>query len=373
MERVRAISEPFEGFSTRRFVVWALLYWALVATGCGPAEGETPKPLPPLPAELLDSERNTIEVFRRVAPSVVFVSNATTPRGAFRFSADELPQGAGSGFVWDDQGHIVTNYHVVHGGNRFTVTMADGTTYEADLVGIAPRKDLAVLRIEPDAALRPVLVGDSQQLVVGQKVLAIGNPFGLDSTLTTGVISALGREIESIAGTRIEDVIQTDASINPGNSGGPLLDSGGRVIGVTTAIYSTSGSSAGIGFAVPAATVARLVPELIEHGRVKWAGLGVRVMPDHIAAQWGVIGVVVRDVLPGSAAEDAGMRSIDVDRLGNVRALDVITHVAGRPVVRVVDLIDVLDDFEPGDSVKVRFDRDGRSREVEIALGELQN
>jgi S1-C subfamily serine protease len=237
---------------------------------------------------------------------------------------------------------------------------------------VAPRKDLAVLRIDANRPLVPIELGDSQHLLVGQTVLAIGNPFGLDTSLTTGVISALGREIESIAGTRIENVIQTDASINPGNSGGPLLDSKGRVIGVTTAIYSASGGSAGIGFAVPAETVARLVPQLIEHGRVHWAGLGVQVMPDHIAAQWGVIGVIVRDVVPDSPAARAGLHSIRVDGIGNPREIDVITGINGKPVVRVVDLVDLLDDFEPGDSVRVDFDRGGESYEVDVELEALQ-
>jgi len=216
-----------------------------------------------------------------------------------------------------------------------------------------------------------VTLGDSNELVVGQTVLAIGNPFGLDTSLTQGVISALGREIESIAGTRIENVIQTDASINPGSSGGPLLDSQGRVIGVTTAIYSPSGASAGIGFAVPAATVARLVPQLIEYGHVKWAGLGVQVMPDHIAARWGALGVIVRAVPEGSPAARAGLRSMRTDALGNVTGFDVITNVEGRPVFLLVDLIDVLDDYEPGDKVKVTYQRDGKSFEVEVELGEI--
>ncbi len=324
----------------------------------------------PIPDDLLESERNTIEVFRRVSQSVVFVSNAKISRGGFLMNAVEVPQGVGSGFVWDEAGHIVTNYHVVHGGERFTVSLSDGTTYEAKLVGVAPRKDLAVLHVDADQPLHPVELGDSHRLLVGQKVLAIGNPFGLDSTLTTGVISALGREIESLAGTHIEDVIQTDASINPGNSGGPLLDSHGRVIGVTTAIYG-DGKSAGIGFAVPAATVARLVPQLIAYGHVKWAGLGVQVMPDHIAAQWGIEGVVVREVLPDSPAAHAGLRSMQVDWLGNARAFDVITKVQGQPVTSLVDLIDVIDDYEPGDTVELEFVRGGRSVSVQVQLGEV--
>jgi S1-C subfamily serine protease len=348
---------------------------ALCAAGCGDRAGSDPMaaPLPPVPGDLIDSERNTIEVFRNVSPSVVYVANARVVRGAFRFQPEEVPQGAGSGFVWDEKGHIVTNYHVVHGGEKFAVSMSDGTSYDATLVGVEPRKDLAVLRIETEAKLHPVQLADSHQLLVGQKVLAIGNPFGLDSTLTTGVISALGREIESIAGTRIEDVIQTDASINPGNSGGPLLDSHGRVIGITTAIYSTSGASAGIGFAVPSATIARLVPQLIQYGRVKWAGLGVQVLPDHIAARWGILGVIVREVLPDSPAERAGMRSLQVDRLGNARGFDVITRVQGQPVTSLIDLIGVLEHYEPGAKVKLEFERDGEAHEAEVELGEVSS
>ena len=361
----------------RRALASALLGAALLggAAGCGDRAGSDPvaAPPPPIPGDLLDSERNTIEVFRKVSPSVVYVANTQVSRGSFLFQARETPQGAGSGFIWDEQGHIVTNYHVVHGGEKFAVSLPDGTTYDAALIGVEPRKDLAVLKIETDAALHPVQLADSHQLLVGQKVLAIGNPFGLDSTLTTGVISALGREIESVPGTRIEDVIQTDASINPGNSGGPLLDSHGRFIGITTAIFSTSGTSAGIGFAVPAATIARLVPQLIRFGRVKWAGLGVAVLPDHIAAQWGILGVIVRDVFPDSPAAKAGMRSMQVDQRGIPRGFDVITRVDDHPVSQLVDLIDVLDDFEPGDKVKVEFERDGEAHRAEVELGEASS
>ncbi len=358
-----------------RALAAVLLGAALSAAGCGEPAGSDPVAAPPapIPGDLIDSERNTIEVFRLVSPSVVYVANAKVNRGAFLFQAEETPQGAGSGFIWDERGHIVTNYHVIHGGERFSVSLFDGTTFDAALVGIEPRKDIAVLKIDTNAVLHPVKLADSHQLLVGQKVLAIGNPFGLDSTLTTGVISALGREIESIAGTRIEDVIQTDASINPGNSGGPLLDSRGRVIGVTTAIFSTSGASAGIGFAVPAATIARLVPQLIEFGRVKWAGLGVQVLPDHIAAQWGILGVIVRDVQPDSAGAKAGLHSMRVDRLGNPRGFDVITRVQGKNVTRLADLVDVLDDFEPGDKVKVEFERDGETHSAEVPLGEVSS
>ena len=356
-----------------RALAGVLLCAALLGAGCGDRAVSDPiaAPLPPVPGDLLDSERNTIEVFRNVSPSVVYVANARVVRG-FQFQP-EVPQGAGSGFVWDEKGHIVTNYHVVHGGEKFAVSLSDGTSYDAALVGVEPRKDLAVLRIDTDAKLHPVQLADSHQLLVGQKVMAIGNPFGLDSTLTTGVISALGREIASIAGTRIEDVIQTDASINPGNSGGPLLDSHGRVIGITTAIYSTSGTSAGIGFAVPSATIARLVPQLIQYGRVKWAGLGVEVLPDHIAARWGILGVIVNRVQPDSAAAKAGMRSIQVDRLGNALGFDVITRVQGQPVTSLIDLVGVLEHYEPGAKVKVEFERNGESHQAEVELGEVSS
>jgi S1-C subfamily serine protease len=361
-----------------RALAGALATAAVCAAGCGDPAGSDPLPgtkattaPAAIPNDLLDFERNTIEVFRNVSPSVVYVANAAVNRGPFLFQPGQTPSGAGSGFVWDEQGHIVTNYHVVHGGEKFSVSLSDGTTFDAQLVGVEPRKDLAVLKIETGAALHPVQLADSHQLLVGQKVLAIGNPFGLDSTLTTGVISALGREIESMAGTRIEDVIQTDASINPGNSGGPLLDSHGRVIGVTTAIFSTSGTSAGIGFAVPSATVARLVPQLIQYGRVKWAGLGVQVLPDHIALQWGVLGVIVRDVMPDSPAARAGMKSIRVDQLGNARGFDVITSVQGKNVARLADLVDVLDDYEPGDRVQVEYESDGETHRVEVELAEV--
>jgi len=323
----------------------------------------------PVPSGLLADERNTIEVFRRTSDSVVFVRNTEIVRSLFNLNATEVPRGTGSGFVWDDAGHIVTNFHVIQGGNRFAVTLSDGSTHEARLVGTAPRKDLAVLAIDPnEAKVVPIPIGDSRALMVGQKVLAIGNPFGLDGSLSTGVISALGREIRSVAGTVIEDVIQTDASINPGNSGGPLLDSGGRLIGVTTGIFSTSGSSAGVGFAVPVATLRRLMPQLIEHGRVRWPGLGVTLLPDRVAARWGVQGVIVREVLPGSPAQRAGLRSIRADSRGNVLSYDLITEVAGRRVYEGVELIDALDDYDVGDVVKVRFLRNGETWEANIEL-----
>jgi S1-C subfamily serine protease len=230
-------------------------------------------------------------------------------------------------------------------------------------------KDIAVLRlVSPPKNLVPVPLGGSNDLVVGQKVLAIGNPFGLDQTLTTGVISALGREIRSAANTRIEDVIQTDASINPGNSGGPLLDSHGEVIGVNTAIYSPSGASAGIGFAVPIDTVKRIVPELIEHGKVTRAGMGITVIPDNLAQRWGVRGVIVRQVVPGSAAERAGIQSIRVGRRGAVRAFDAIVGIDDLKVEDYDDLFAALDRRKPGQTVTVHLLRDGKRTSVKVEL-----
>ena len=251
----------------------------------------------PIPGYVLEQERNTIEVFRSASDSVVFITRAILQRSLRTLDVAKIPSGTGSGIVWDRHGHVVTNFHVIQGGNAFSVTFSDGTTHDARVVGVDPNKDLAVLKIQTKASrLVPIARGNSQELVVGQKVLAIGNPFGLDHTLTVGVISALGREIQSLEGTTIEDVIQTDASINPGNSGGPLLDSTGRMIGLNTQIVSRSGESAGIGFAVPVATVERIAPQLIRYGKVRRAGIGVQILRDNQVRHWGVRGVVIREV-----------------------------------------------------------------------------
>lgn len=326
----------------------------------------------PIPPGLLANERNTIEVFRRVSPSVVYVRNARLARDRFSLNVTEIPRGAGSGFLWDDQGHVVTNLHVIRGGDALSVTLADGATHRARVVGYDQRKDLAVLRIEADdARLTPVQLGDSTGLVVGQKVLAIGNPFGLDQTLTTGVISALGREIPTAGGGVIEDVVQTDAEINPGNSGGPLLDSAGRLIGVNTAIFSPTGSSAGIGFAVPVSAVRRVVPQLIRHGKVRRAGLGVTVLPDYVAERWGVSGVVVRSVARGSPAAGAGLRSLEVGRRGEVERFDVIIGIGKRVISDFDDLSNAFDRYDPGDEILVRYRRDGKAREARARLIEI--
>jgi S1-C subfamily serine protease len=358
---------------------WArdLLIAALVALGAmaalgGPASAQLPAHERPIPDDLLQNERNTIEIFRRASASVVFIKNTEIRRGFFGLNVMQIPRGAGSGFVWDRRGHIVTNFHVVEGGNSFSVILASGESYQAKPIGYEASKDLAVLRIEaPPEKLVPFELGDSNALVVGQKVLAIGNPFGLDHTLTTGVISALGREIRSVANTMIEDVIQTDASINPGNSGGPLLDSKGRVIGVNTAIYSPTGASAGIGFAVPVSSVKRVVPQLIRYGQVRRAGLGITVLPDYLAQRWRVDGLIVRGVAPGGPADRAGLEPLRVDRRGNVRSFDVIVGIDGEKISNYDDMFSALDARSPGDVITVRYRRSRRVHEVKLKLEQI--
>ena len=360
-----------------RRAVWVSVAGAVVAAGLLSLRtgARDSAPVPALPeraaeaAVLLEDERNTIEVFQQVSDSVVFITNLELRRSLFSLNVTEVVRGRGSGFIWDTAGHVVTNFHVVQGGRAFSVTLADGSSHEAVVVGAEPNKDLAVLRIAPpEAGLTPVIPGISANLVVGQKVLAVGNPFGLDQTLTTGVISALGREIPSVVGTTIRDVIQTDASINPGNSGGPLLDSRGGLVGVNTAIYSPSGSSAGIGFAVPVDTVKRIVPQLIRHGFVKRVGLGIRILPDRLGRRLATPGVVVHEVPPGSPAEEAGLRSLEIDRFGNVRRFDVLLQIDEYPLESFDDLYEALEDHEVGDEVSVRFARGRRQHTVTIPL-----
>lgn len=316
--------------------------------------------------DLAADEKATIELFKRVAPSVVHVDNVARRFDWGSFNEADVRQGSGSGFVWDQRGHIVTNFHVIVDANRAWVTLADNTRLEAKLVGVDETKDLAVLKVDcPAAKLHPIPLGTSFDLEVGQKVFAIGSPFELDQTLTTGIIGGLGREIESLSGRPIQGVIQTDAAINPGNSGGPLLDSAGRLIGVTTAIKSPSGGSVGIGFAVPVDTVQRVVPQLISTGRVKRPGLGIRTADDRIAARLQLRGVLIQEVLPRSAAEKAGLRGIDLEKqvLG-----DVIVGVDGNKVQNQNDLYRLIDVHEVGDTVRLTVSRDDQLVDVEVTL-----
>jgi len=284
----------------------------------------------------------------------------------------EIPQGTGSGFVWDQTGHIVTNFHVVQAGDRASVTLKDGTTYPAQIVGTAPDKDVAVLKIDaPPQKLLPLPIGQSATLKVGQKVLAIGNPFGLDQTLTTGVISGLGREIKSVSGRSIFDVIQTDASINPGNSGGPLLDSAGRLIGINTAIYSPSGANAGIGFAVPVDTVNSIVPQLLKYGKLTRPALGIQPVPDQVAIQNGIDGVAILGVNPGGAAEKAGLGAV-TQRADGFGLGDLIVKIDTMEIHRSSDLFHALDSHKVGDEIEVTVVNRGHRRTVKLVLQEAR-
>ncbi len=318
--------------------------------------------------DLAEDEKNTIEIFRGAAPSVVYITSIAVRRDFFNLNVYEIPQGTGSGFIWDKQGRIVTNYHVISDASRIEVTLADHTTWKGVLVGAAPDRDLAVLQISaPASTLQPLSIGDSSNLQVGQKVFAIGNPFGLDQTLTTGVVSAIGREIKAATGRTIRDVIQTDAAINPGNSGGPLLDSAGRLIGVNTAIYSPSGGSAGIGFAVPVGEVNRIVPQVIRHGKVIKPGLGITLANRRVTRDFGFDGVLILQVMPGSTAEKAGLRGTRQVRGGFILG-DVIQAVNDKPVNSYDSLRDELERYEIGDVIKLGLLRDGEKITVAVTL-----
>jgi S1-C subfamily serine protease len=314
-------------------------------------------------------EKARISVFESVSPSVVHITNIAVRRDAFTMDVTEIPRGTGSGFIWDEQGHIVTNYHVVADAQTARVTLADGTTYDGKVLGAAPDKDIAVVKIDaPPSKLKKIAVGDSSELRVGQSVLAIGNPFGLDQTLTTGVISGLGREIKSISERTIYDVIQTDAPINPGNSGGPLLDSHGRLIGVNTAIYSPSGASAGIGFAVPVSTVNRMVPQILQYKRIVRPVMGVNLAGDQVAKQLNVKGVIVQSVVPGGPAGRGGIVGMTRDPDGGWVLGDVLVQIDGVAVTRADDLFQVLDKRKIGDEVALEVVTSGRSRTVRLKL-----
>jgi len=331
-----------------------------------------PRPISQRPDDKLGAdEKATIDVFKQFSRSVVHITSLESRRDRMTLDVSDIPQGTGSGFVWDSNGHVVTNFHVIQHGNRASVTLQDGTTYPAKIIGKAPDKDLAVLKIDaPAQKLQPLPVGTSTNLQVGQKVLAIGNPFGLDQTLTTGVISGLGREIKSVTQRSIFDVIQTDASINPGNSGGPLLDSAGRLIGVNTAIYSPSGANAGIGFAVPVDTVNAIVPQLLKDGKLTRPGLGINILSDQIAASQRIEGVVILGVAPGGAADKAGIVGAQQAQ-GGMALGDVITKLDTVEIKRSSDLFRALDAHKVGDEVELEVTRDGEKRTVKVVLEAL--
>jgi S1-C subfamily serine protease len=287
----------------------------------------------------------------------------------FSFNVLEIPQGTGTGFVWDRQGHIVTNFHVIEEADTVHVAMSDNTTWKAELVGVAPEQDLAVLKIDAQAGqLQPLPVGTSNDLQVGQKVFAIGNPFGLDQSLTMGLISALGREIKSRTSRLIQNVIQTDAAINPGNSGGPLLDSAGRLIGVNTAIISPSGSYAGVGFAIPVDTVNWVVPELITNGRIIRPGLAITIAPESLTQRLGVDGALVLGVEPGSLAERAGIEPTRRDRVGRAYLGDIIIAVNQTEIRSPNDLLTALEQHRVGDSVTLTVVRGRQKEKITVEL-----
>ncbi|MGB4246958.1 MAG: trypsin-like peptidase domain-containing protein [Pseudohongiellaceae bacterium] len=320
-----------------------------------------------------NDEENNIEVFKQASPSVVYITNSRLVRRSFySLNPQEIPQGSGSGFIWSADGYVVTNFHVIQQASRLTVTLQDGSAYDAEVVGTEPDKDLAVLRIDaPREKLTPIQVGDSSLLEVGRKVIAIGNPFGLDTTLTVGVVSALGREIDSVSRRKIRDVIQTDAAINPGNSGGPLLNSLGQLVGVNTAIYSPTGASSGIGFAIPVNTVKKIVPELITYGRVQTPTLGIALLPpqyaDYYRQSSRIQGVIVMDVIEGGSPEQAGMRGLRETNQGILLG-DVITAIDGETIVNEDDLLNALENRRAGDVVRVTTQRDSETMTYEIEL-----
>ena len=345
----------------------------LVAASCGLAVARsdgTPRPVTPR-GPLAADEIAHIELFRKASPSVVHITTLAARRDFFLLNVQQVPAGTGTGFVWDEAGHVVTNFHVIQGGSAAQVTLADQSSFDAELVGAFPDRDLAVLRIKaPREKLPPIAVGTSRDLRVGQRVYAIGNPFGLDQTLTTGIVSALGREIESFNNRTIRGVIQTDAAINPGNSGGPLLDSAGRLIGVNTQIASPSGASAGIGFAIPVDEVNRIVPRLIRDGRFLRTALGVTAGPANLSRALGLPrGVPLVQVAPGSPAAKAGLKPFMRGRGQQIVAGDVVTAVDGRPVDSLDDVLALLEERQPGDRVRLAVWRAGQTRQVTVTLG----
>lgn len=332
----------------------------------------TPRAVTPR-GDLGEDEKATIKLFEETSPSVVFITTINLRRDFFSTNIYKMPAGTGSGFIWDSDGHIVTNYHVIKGADEAQITLWDQSTWDAKLVGVEPDKDLAVLKIKaPDDRLKPIKIGESKNLLVGQKAFAIGNPFGFDQTLTTGVISALGREIESVTRRPITGVIQTNAAINPGNSGGPLLDSAYRLIGINTAIYSPTGSYAGIGFAVPVDTINRIVPQLIEYGKVIKPGLGINIAPDSfVSTRLNTSGVLILNVIEGGGAEKAGLKATTQSANGKISLGDIIKKVEGKNVEDSSDLFRILDDKVVGDKVNVAVDRDGKDLNFEVTLGAL--
>jgi S1-C subfamily serine protease len=334
-----------------------------------------PRPVDPR-GDLMEIEKTNIAIYNQVSPSVVHVTNLAESGSPFSLNVQRVPRGTGSGFVWDNGGHIVTNYHVVEGADAASVTLADHTTYDATRVWAYPEKDIAVITVNaPQGKLhRMPKIGTSHNLKVGQVTYAIGNPFGLDQTLTTGIVSALGREIEGDSGhAPIQGVIQTSAAINPGNSGGPLLDSDGRLIGMNTAILSPSGTFAGIGFAIPVDEVNRIVPQLIANeGKIVHPGLGVDWAQDQQARQIGIDGALILRVRPNGPAAKAGLQGTYRDRRGRIHLGDVLVAINGEAVHNSADAQAALDKLKVGDKVTVTIERNDQQQDVQVELTAMQ-
>lgn len=353
------------------FLIWR--FWPGIEHGVfrerGGDKTAAPRVVTPR-GSLAEDEKSTIALFKAAAPSVVNVTNLSVYRDRFSLNVQRVPHGTGSGFVWDEKGRIVTNYHVIKGASAIQVTLADHSTWDVYQAKYDADKDLAVLWTDaPADRLQPLPLGESSKLQVGQKVFAIGNPFGLDQTLTTGIISALNREIEAETGQTIKGMIQTDAAINPGNSGGPLLDSAGLLIGVNTAILSPSGSSAGIGFAIPVDEVNRVVPRLIRFEKSARPSLGITPAPDQWARQMGIKGVIILDVTPNGPAAKAGLRPTRRDDFGRIRWGDVITAIDDHAVSASKEYFSVLEEnYEIGQQVTVTYERGDEENKVKLTL-----
>ncbi|NRA95203.1 MAG: trypsin-like peptidase domain-containing protein [Planctomycetes bacterium] len=359
--------EPRAGLIPALLVLSVVLSVLLVRQLLHQPDGATPRPVTPR-GELSATEQTTIDIFREVSPSVVHITNyRVVERGPLRLDPTAIKKGTGTGFIWNEDGYIVTNFHVVQGGQRWRVTFSDNSVLEAREIGGSASNDLAVLKVDaPAEKLKKIALGTSHDLQVGQAVLAIGNPFGFDHTLTTGVISGLDRQISGANGVPIKDVIQTDAAINPGNSGGPLLDSAGRMIGVNTALVSLSGASAGIGFAVPVDTVNEVVTRLIRHPAAR-PSLGIDLWSDSQARRWRETGAIIREIEPGGPADQAGLKpSVDTQR--GVYVGDVIVKL-GRHLIRSRrDLSRALATFEVGDRVDITVRRDRKLKTTSVTL-----
>jgi len=346
---------------------YALLFIVLCCFGTALAQPRAVTPRGPLAAD----ETANIAVFKSVSPSVVNITTLENQRNLFSLDVFQVPKGTGSGFVWDERGLIVTNFHVIQGASVARVTLSDQSEWNAKLVGAFADRDLAVLRIDaPREKLRAIAIGSSRDLVVGQRVYAIGNPFGLDQTLTVGIISALNREIQSVNQRTIRGVIQTDAAINPGNSGGPLLDSAGRLIGVNTAIYSPSGASAGIGFAIPVDEVNRIVPRLIRDGKITRPTFGIQAASPQVHAALRLPkGIAIVGVVARSPAEAAGIKPFLRGAKGEIIAGDIIVAMDGKIITTLDEFLDVLERHSSGDTVAVTVLRGGTTIELSVRLG----